>query len=99
MSVSAVESRLHRIVQKEKPSLYKKAGLVSSPLGSLFGTINSSKKYASVRQKLPQKYFSLINLCNSYRIFSAHPKKEIMNYQDAISIFGLSMAFLLDQKV
>ena len=99
MSVSAVESRLHRIVQKEKPLLYKKFGLASFPLGTLFRIVDTNKKYKLVKQKLPEKYFSLIDLCNSYRIFSAHPKKELMNYQDSISIFGLSISFLLSQEV
>lgn len=95
MSVSAVESRLHRLVKDHKPKQYRKDKLEYAPLGKLFGIVNSDRKYKSIREKLPQKYHSLINICNDYRIFSAHPKEEIMNYQDAVSIFGLSLSFLL----
>jgi hypothetical protein len=96
MSVSAVEGRLHSIVKKDKPKLYKNFGLERAPLGALFEEIRTNKKLDSIKKKLSEKYSHLINLCNQYRIFSAHPKKELMNYQDALSVFGLSISFLLE---
>ena len=98
MSVSAVESRLHSIIKKEKPRLYHKQNLAESPLGHLFGVVNKDRKFIVIKKSLPQKFFSLINICNNYRIFSAHPKKEIMTYQDALAIFSLSIAFLLELR-
>ena len=98
MSVSAVEARLHNIVRREKPRLYKHEGLENVPLGSLFEKIYSDKKFLPIKKKIPIKYFHLIHLCNQYRIFSAHPKDEQMNYHDSLLVFGLTLSFLLECK-
>ena len=95
MSVSAAEGRLHLMVQHELPGQYKKDKLAKAPLGTLLNQISSNKKYKKIKERLSEKFPSLLTMCNHYRIFSAHPKQEVMNYQDALAIFGLVMSFLL----
>ena len=98
MSVSAAESRLHRIVQSELPRQYKKDKMSKATLGGLLHQIDTNKKYRRIRESLSEKFPSLLTMCNHYRIFSAHPKEEMMSYQDALAIFGLVVSFLLDPK-
>lgn len=95
MSVSSAESRLHLMVQHELPGQYKKDKLAKAPLGTLLNQISSNKKYKKIKERLSEKFPSLLTMCNHYRIFSAHPKQEVMNYQDALAIFGVVMSFLL----
>ena len=94
MSVSAVESRLGNIIKRQKPKLYKKDSLENLTLGNIFYKLKNDRRYSSISNNLPEKFDHLISLCNKYRIFSAHPKSEIMTYQDSLSVLALVLSFL-----
>jgi len=93
MSVSAIEFRLLNLMQSAKPDF----GLEKSTLGELINEyLRNKKEYKNV---IPKKHEALLNLCNTYRIFSVHPKKEIITQAIATSIINMTFAFLLDEKL
>ena len=47
---------------------------------------------------VPKKHKALLELCNTYRIFSVHPKKEDISPGIASSILNLSLVFLTDDN-
>lgn len=99
MSVSSAENRLHQMVKTQLPGIYKKDKLDRAPLGSLLDAIDTNKKYKKFKATLSEKFPSLLTMCNRYRIFSAHPKQEIMNYQDALAVFSSVMSFLVSANL
>jgi hypothetical protein len=99
MCVSAVEARLHAMVKKDRPRVYERERLKDATLGTLLNRIATDPRFRFVKDKLPERYFHFFDFCNKYRIFSAHPKETSINYQDALSIFALSMAILTDQTI
>lgn len=93
MSVSAIEFRLLSLMTSvhSDPNLYKMT------LGQLIREyLNNKKKYGKI---IPKKYEPLLEHCNTYRIFSIHPKKEKINKSVATSILHMTFQFLLDKKL
>jgi hypothetical protein len=92
MSVSAIEFRLLSLmlVVSRDPKLEKMT------LGQLINEyLNNKGRYMKI---IPQKYEPLLEHCNTYRVFSVHPKKEKMNKSLATSILHMTFQFLLDQE-
>ena len=93
MSVSAIEFRLLNLMQAVKPD----PKLEKFTLGDLiYEYLQNKKEYKNV---IPKKHEPLLNLCNTYRIFSVHPKKEKITTAIATSIINMTFAFLLDEKL
>lgn len=94
MSVSAVESRLLKLMSINNPNKIPK--LEDMTLGQLITEyIQNKQAYKNV---VPNKHEPLLQLCNTYRIFSVHPKKEYVTPSIASSILNLSLVFLTDQS-
>ena len=93
MSVSAIEFRLLSLMT----SIHSDSNLYEMTLGQLIGEyLSNKKKYGRI---IPKKYEPLLEHCNTYRIFSVHPKKEKINKSIATSIFHMTFQFLLDKKL
>jgi hypothetical protein len=93
MSVSAVESRLFSLMMSKCPSLE----LEELTLGQLINEyLNNKQKYGNV---IPKKHLSLLEYCNTYRVFSVHPKKEKITRAIATSIINMTFSFLLDEEL
>jgi len=93
MSVSAIEFRLLNLMKTLKPD----EKLEELTLGQLINEyLTNKEKYKNV---IPEKHEPLLNLCNTYRIFSVHPKKEKIIKRTASSILNLTFEFLLDEKL
>jgi hypothetical protein len=72
MSVSAVESRLYSLMVSKNPS--EEAKLEKLTLKELIREyVENKERYGSIVLK---KHLPLLDYCNVYRVFSAHPKKE-----------------------
>jgi len=92
MSVSAVESRLLRLMCTANPAAEEE--LSKGTLGRLITEYVSDKgKYRNV---VPKRHETLLQLCNTYRVFSVHPKRHRISHQVTTSIFNLSLEFLTD---
>jgi len=95
MSVSAIEFRLFKLMSKENPKKSKE--LEKKTFGALIQEYSKHKKdYNNI---IPEKYNSLFKLCNAYRIFSVHPKREKVTKGSAVSILNLTNIFLFDEKM
>lgn len=95
MSVSAVESRLLKLMCLVSPDLEQE--LDKKTLGQLIVEyIKDKGKYKNV---VPERHEPLLQLCNTYRIFSVHPKKQKVNEMIAHSILNLTIEFLTDQDM
>ena len=93
MSVSAIEFRLFSLMMSTCPD----PKLKELTLGQLIREyLEDKQKYGNV---IPKKHEPLLEHCNTYRIFSVHPKKEKINKPIASSILNLSFLFLLDKKL
>jgi hypothetical protein len=93
MSVSAVESRLLKLMCLVSPDLEQE--LAKKTLGQLIVEYVKDKgKYKNV---VPEKHEPLLQLCNTYRTFSVHPKKQKIKPTLASSILNLAIEFLTDQ--
>lgn len=94
MSVSTVESKLLDLMKRARPE--ESATLDKLSLGQLLCEyLENETEYGNV---IPKKYRPLLNLCNTYRVFSAHPKKEKINSRIATSILNLTFEFLLNKE-
>jgi hypothetical protein len=94
MSVSAVESRLLKLMSITNPDAIPT--LEDMTLGQLITEyIQNKEAYKNV---VPKKHKALLELCNTYRIFSVHPKKEAISAGIASSILNLSLVFLADEN-
>lgn len=92
MSVSAVESRLLELMKRANPQ----AKLEDKTLGQLIKEyLENKKKY----KNCVKEHEHLLNVCNTYRIFSVHPKRKRMTKTMATSILGMTFVFLLDPKM
>jgi len=102
MSVSAVEHRLHKLILKKNKTIYKK-DFEKSTLGGIIALFKKDlyidKKYQSLKKILPDKHKPLLEMLNTYRIFSAHPKDVVITNQVAKSILSLSFSFLIDNDL
>jgi len=93
MSVSAIEFRLLSLMT----STCQDARLERMTLGQLINEyLNNKDKY---RRIIPEKHEPLLEHCNTYRIFSVHPKKERINKSVATSILHMTFQFLLDKDL
>jgi len=93
MSVSAIEFRLLSLMT----STCQNARLERMTLGQLINEyLNNKDKY---RRIIPEKHEPLLEHCNTYRIFSVHPKKERINKSVATSILHMTFQFLLDKDL
>ncbi len=99
MAASAVEARLHYLIKKKNAGIYKKH-FSEKPLGTLIKLFDDSEykanEFISLKKILPMKHKSLLDLINTYRIFSAHPKGEKIDYRSGETIINLSFIFLFD---
>ena len=93
MSVSAIEFRLLSLMQSVKPN----PQLEKLTLGQLIDEYLQNKK--AYKKIIPKKHEPLLNLCNTYRIFSVHPKREKITRPIATSIINMTFTFLLDEKL
>jgi len=92
MSVSAAESRLLKLMCFASPDSERE--LQKKTLGQLIAEyIRDKGKYKNV---VPEKHEPLLQLCNTYRTFSVHPKKQKIKATIAGSIFNLAIEFLTD---
>jgi len=74
MSVSAIEFRLLNLMQSVKPN----PQLEKYTLGQLIDEYLKNKE--EYKKIIPKEHEDLLNLSNTYRIFSVHPKRK-KNYQ------------------
>lgn len=92
MAVSAVEYKLLTMLKKGNPKSSSNLGKMT--LGQLIAEyVNNKDAYGNI---IPKKHEPLLDLCNTYRVFSVHPKKENINHRVASSVLNLSFDFLLD---
>lgn len=94
MSVSAAESRLLKLMCLASPQL--ESELEKKTLGQLiYEYVHNKEKYNNI---VPEKHEPLLDLCNTYRTFSVHPKKQRITPRLASSILDLAIEFLTDQN-
>lgn len=102
MSVSAVEHRLHKLIEKKNKKIYK-AHFERETLGGIISLFKkdqyTDKKYQPLKKILPDKHRPLMEMLNIYRIFSAHPKDVVVTNQTAKLILSLSFLFLVDKDL
>lgn len=95
MFVSAIESRL--LLLMSSVCSENKSRLEEMPLGALIEEyLRNKEKYKNI---VPYRHETLLKHCNNMRIFSVHPKKEIIDKSVAISILHMTFQFLLDKKI
>lgn len=92
MSVCSIESRLVELMKRVTP----KEELEEKTLGRLIDMCLTDPKYKGL---IPEKHIPLLQLCNQYRIFSVHPKREKINKAVATSILNLTILFLTDKTL
>jgi hypothetical protein len=102
MAATAVEARLHYLLRKKNIKIYNQY-FSNGTLGILIAAFARGeyrgKKIvglSSINQLLPEQHKPLLELINTYRIFSAHPKVTKLDYSTARVILNLSFLFLLD---
>jgi hypothetical protein len=94
MSVSAVESRLLKLMCQGCPEA--KSDLDKLTLGQLINEyVNHKEKYKKV---VPKVHEPLLDICNTYRTFSVHPKEVKITNGMATSILNLSIHFLIGDE-
>ena len=94
MSVCAIESRLLKLMASATPSEEEKLGDMT--LGQLIREYNDNN--GRYKSKIPEEHRHLLGLCNSYRIFSVHPKGVEITKNKASAVLNLSIAFLTDEE-
>jgi hypothetical protein len=99
MAVSAVESRLHKLIEKKDKALYT-SSFKTATLGRIIELFDDKhykeQKYQAVKKILPKKHRRLLALLNQYRVFSAHTKNEEITAPIAGSVLNLAFALLMD---
>jgi len=92
MSVSAAESRLLKLMCLASPDSRRQ--LEKSTLGQLIAEYtNKKEKY---RHVMSERHEPLLDLCNTYRIFSVHAKSQKISGQIASAVLNLTVEFLTD---
>ncbi len=80
-----------------KSSQPKEKQLDEMTLGdSISEYLDDKEKYGNV---IPKRHEPLLELCNTYRIFSVHPKKEIIARLVTITALSSTLDFLLDPEL
>ena len=101
MAVSAVEARLHYLIKTKNVNLYNRS-FKNATLGQIIQLLDPSqykdKKFNSIKQQLQVRFKPLIEVLNIYRVFSAHPTAEKIDFKIAQSILGFSFSFLLSEE-
>ena len=93
MSVSAIESRLFSLMTLKQP----KAKIEKFTLGDLIREyLENKERYGNI---IPDKHLPLLQYCNTYRVFSVHPKKEKINRANATIILCMTCSFLFDKNL
>jgi len=102
MAATAIEARLHYLVNKNNKKLYQQQ-FAKKTLGGIIEIFDKNaykdKKYNGLKKIVPERHKPLLDLINTYRIFSAHPKVTSLDYTTARTILLLSCLFLLDPMV
>ncbi len=102
LTVSAVEARLHNIFKKKGSKFYKE-NFETATLGQLIQIFDEDKykdkKYLKYKKILPSEYKPLLEILNTYRVFSAHPKGKRIESHIAESILKLTLSFLVDERL
>lgn len=92
MAVTSIEFKLLGILKSANPENAHK--LEEFTLGTLINEyLKNKEKYKNV---IPKRHEPLLELCNTYRIFSVHPKKEKISNRITESVLNLTFEFLLD---
>jgi hypothetical protein len=74
----------------------EEAELEKLTLGQLIREYSGNKEqYGSVVLK---KHLPLLDYCNVYRVFSAHPKREKVTRANATAIMSMTFSFLFDKE-
>ncbi len=94
MAVSAIEFRLLEFMRQVNASALKE--LETKPLGFLIDECLTNAVYSKV---LPERHRPLLSLCNQFRIFSVHPKTELIGQNEAMSVINLAFSFILDSRI
>lgn len=91
MAVCAIEYRLLALMKS------KGAQLDEMTLGQLMREyLDNKEKYGNI---IPKRHEPLLELCNTYGIFSVHPKKEIITRPITITVLSSTLDFLLDPEL
>jgi hypothetical protein len=102
MAVSALESRLHFLFKQMDKKIYSQS-FENKTLGQLIQILDpgmyKDPKFSKFKKIMGSKYRPLLELCNTYRIFSAHPKNEKIDRNVANSILNLTFLFLMDRDI
>lgn len=102
MAATAVEARLHYLVKKKKARLYNRV-FKNMTLGGIIKLFDPAaykgSEYKSLKTIVPPEHKSLLDLVNTYRIFSAHPKRPTLDHRISESILNLTFLFLLDDSL
>ncbi len=98
MAVSAVELRLHRMIENLDNDRYN-TKFKNFTLGQIFSLFLKDGEYEDIKKIMPKKHLPLIQLLNQYRIFAVHPKKQQITQSVAYSIISLAFTFLLDPEI
>ncbi len=104
MAASAVEARLHNLINKKNKTIYKKH-FQKSPLGGIIKLFDRNEfaggEFKSLKKIMPDKHKSLLDTINTYRILSAHPKENNVevDFRIAETVINLSLLFLIDPEL
>ncbi len=102
MAVSAIESRLHKLIEKTDKALYSSI-FKRFTLGQIIELFDENKykkpKYQKIKKILPEKHRPLVILLNQYRVFSVHPKNEVITALIAGSVLNLAFLLLMDSSL
>ena len=94
MAASAIEFRLVEFMKQVNPDTKEDFG--KRTLGSLIDECLKDPVYS---KKLPERHHPLLELCNEFRVFSVHPKTELIGQNEALSVINLAFSFVLDERV
>ncbi len=94
MAASAIEFRLLDFMKRVNPTIGDE--LERRTLGSLIDECLKDPLYS---KKLPERHRPLLELCNQFRIFSVHPKTELVGQNEAMSVINLAFSFILDERL
>jgi len=93
MSVSSIESRLFSLMYTQSAN----EKLKNLTLGQLIKEyVNDKNTYNNI---ISRKHEPLLEYCNTYRIFSVHPKEEKITRSNATAILCMTCSFLFDKEM
>lgn len=99
MAVSAVESRIVELISRKNRAIYI-ATFSRATLGQLIQVFDARMythaRFSGIKKLMPEKHKPLLTLLNQYRVFSAHPKDDVITAQIAEAILHLAFCFMID---